>query len=228
LARADAVVVKSEIEYLMVETIAKGSVHRIANAVGREFVAVTRVRGQDETSLLTVCQLEVHKGVATLLAALRGMRCRLTVVGDGSQRDRLRRAAAASGVRVDFLGRVPHSELPAIYASHGAFVLASTLEGCSNAVLEALAAGLPVIGNRSALSDLVEDGVDGVLADAPDERSLVAALRRFLDPGTDREAMSAAARNRAEPHSPERLAAEYAVLLASLRETRRLRKGLAL
>lgn len=229
LARADAVVVKSDVEHMLVESIAKVPVHRIANAVDREFLSPTRARREDETLLLTVCQLEAHKGVATLLAALatvRGLRCRLTVVGDGSQRDHLQRAAAASGVRVEFLGRVPHSELPAVYAKHDAFVLASKLEGCSNAVLEAMAAGLPVIGNRSALSDLVEDGVMGVLAGSADEHGFAAALKQFLGPQTDREAMRQAARQRAAAHSPERLVADYGRLLDALGKTERPPKKL--
>lgn len=90
------------------------------------------------------------------------------------------------------------------------------MEGCSNAVLEAAAAGLAVIGTRTAVGDLVHDGVSGMLSRAADEPSLTEAIERFLALNSQRESMRAAARRTAEIHHPERLLRSYGELLASL------------
>jgi glycosyltransferase involved in cell wall biosynthesis len=216
LSRADAVVVKSDVERRLVEPSARGRVHLIPNAVGAEFFVRRRTWVDDEVRLLTVCQLEAHKGVSrllTALAAVQARRFRLTVVGDGSQRGRLERLAKAAGVAAHFVGKVPHAELPPIYAVHDAFVLPSVLEGCSNAVLEALAAGLPVVGNRSAIDDLVDDGVTGVLAESADERGLTSAVDRLLRAAPAWPAMRDAARRSVAAYTPTRLLAGYRELL---------------
>jgi glycosyltransferase involved in cell wall biosynthesis len=221
LRRADAVVVKSEVERRLVGSSLAGRVHLIPNAVGREFFVPCRAYHDNVTRLLTVCQLEAHKGVARLIAALAGTqprRCWLTVIGDGSRRPELERAATTTGVHAEFLGRLPHSELPALYAAHDAFVLPSVLEGCSNAVLEAMAAGLPVIGTRSALSDLVDDGVNGILAEGPDEHSFMQAIERFLLAPAARPSLRHAARQRAAKHTPERLFVSYRDLFGGICE----------
>ncbi|MGH8902500.1 MAG: glycosyltransferase [Egibacteraceae bacterium] len=220
LREADAVVVKSEVEGgLLGPSIDERRVHLIPNAVGPEFFVSRRARAGAATRLLAVCQLEAHKGVAQLLSALgalrdrRGGQVRLTVAGDGSQRARLERAAARAGIEAAFFGRVPHAGVPALCTVHDALVLPSLLEGCANAALEAMAAGLPVIGHRSALRDLVHDGVNGVLAATPDVHGLEQALERFLSAGAIVTGMRIAARRRAAGHSPERLVASYRDLL---------------
>ena len=100
-----------------------------------------------------------------------------------------------------------------MYAAHDAYVLASSLESCSNAVLEAMAAGLPVIGPASAVADLVEDEASGILAAGTSEQALRAAITRFLSIQGRIPAMGAAARHAARQHSPEKLIADYRELV---------------
>lgn len=223
LRGADAIVIKSELERALLDRcVLRRRVHLIPNAVGRQFFVTPQTRVDKVTRFLAVCQLETHKGVAQLIDAFMAVtnkipdHCSLTVVGDGSQRPHLQRAALASNAEIEFLGRVPHARTPDLYASHDAFILPSAMEGCSNAALEATAAGLPVIGTQMALSDLVDDGVNGVLAGAADSPSLTAAIERFLALDTERLSMGVAARRIAEMHHPERLLRSYGELLASL------------
>lgn len=220
LGSADAVVVKSELERGLLGPRVDGErVWLIPNAVGDEFFADQAASSDRRSGLLAVCQLESHKGVGHLLAALRllpGGNVALTVAGDGSQRPRLGRMVGSSGVEVRFLGRVPHPDMPRVYRRHEALVLPSTLEGCSNAALEAMAAGLPVIGIRTALSDLVTDCGNGVLAETNDPPVLAAAVRRYLGMGEQLPALRAAARRTAERHRSRRVVEGYGELLAAL------------
>ncbi len=170
LRNADAVVVKSEIELRLAGA---DPAFLIPNAVPSPFFAATpgpTIGDGLFVRMLTVCQLEPHKGLRQLLRALAighaAKDCELTVVGDGSQRAMLERTANAMGIRAHFLGRIPNHLLPAVYTAQHAFVLASAMEACSNAALEAMACGLPVIGSSSALSELVSS-VRNVLPGEP-------------------------------------------------------------
>jgi glycosyltransferase involved in cell wall biosynthesis len=124
--------------------------------------------------------------------------------------------ASVAGIRARFLGRIPNDQLPAVYAARHAFVLASAMEACSNAVLEAMACGLPVIGSSSALSDLVEDGVTGVLADGTNQQEISQAITRFLGMRAQMGAMREAARMTADQHSPARLVEAYDAMFRQL------------
>jgi glycosyltransferase involved in cell wall biosynthesis len=223
LRNADAVVVKSEIELRLVGADAANRAFLIPNAVPSLFFAATPgppIGDSPLVRLLTVCQLEPHKGVRQLLRALTighaAKDCELTVVGDGSRRATLERMANVIGIRAHFLGRIPNHLLPAVYAAHHAFVLASAMEACSNAVLEAMACGLPVIGSSSALSDLVEDGVTGVLAEGTDEHEISHAITRFLAMRAQIPAMQEAVRMTAARHSSISLIEAYDAMFRQL------------
>lgn len=224
LQRADAVVVKSELERDLVRPLMlDGRLLLIPNAVGSEFFVSHPSSDHSGVRLLTVCQLEEYKGVARLVSAVDGVarrsseQIRLTVAGDGSLRDQLERAAARSAAETTFVGRVSRSDLPELYATHDALVVPSLLEGCSNTVLEAMAAGLPVIGHRSALSDLVDDGVNGLLADSSEVLGLQAAIERYLQGSAGPiERVRLASQRRAAAHSVERLIAAYRALFDKL------------
>jgi glycosyltransferase involved in cell wall biosynthesis len=228
LRNADAVVVKSEIELRLVGADAANRAFLIPNAVPSLFFAAAPgppIGDSPLVRLLTVCQLEQHKGVRQLLRALTishaAKDCELTVVGDGSQRAMLERMTSVIGLRARFLGRIPNHLLPAVYAAHHAFVLASAMEACSNAVLEAMACGLPVIGSSSALSDLVEDGVTGVLAESTDEHEISHAITRFLAMRAQIPAMQEAARTTAARHSSVSLIEAYDAMFRQLLPTDR-------
>jgi glycosyltransferase involved in cell wall biosynthesis len=212
LRRADAIVVKSYIERSLLPRSA-ARVRLIPNAVDGRFFVPPSAGESSVTRLLVVCELEPCKGVMRLMEAIGEKRVRLTVAGDGSERIMLERAAAARQIDAAFLGYVAHAALPELYASHDALVVPSNVEGCSNAVLEAMAAGLPVIGMRAALGELVEDGVHGFVAATTAD--LPRALDRFLA-WQARGPMQHAARRRAAMHSPARLLTAYAELMREL------------
>jgi len=113
-----------------------------------------------------------EKNVALLLesfrrAAQRDSRLALVLVGDGPARAECERSVAQAGLteRVRFLGMTPYEQVPGVLAAADAFTTASVSEMYPLVVVEACAAGLPVIGVRSpGVGEIVTSGISGLLA----------------------------------------------------------------
>jgi glycosyltransferase involved in cell wall biosynthesis len=130
--------------------------------------------------VLFVGRLVEVKSLDTLIEAL-GMLpsadVRLVVCGEGPLRGRLERLAEDAGTasQVTFVGE--RRDVPALMAAADVLVLPSRQEGLSNALLEAMAAGLPVVASRVGGNvELVSDGRTGFLFPAGDPQSLARAL----------------------------------------------------
>jgi len=172
----------------------------------------------DAPVAVTVCVLREGKGVGTLLEAAPAVfaavpAARLLVVGDGPEADALRRRAGPLAGRVAFTGR--RDDVPALLAAADLFVLASRDDALPTAVLEAMAAGLPVVAADSGgVPELVEPGVTGALVPPGDPGALASALTGLLADPAGREALGRAGRRRAEERFSmgawlDRLAALY-------------------
>jgi glycosyltransferase involved in cell wall biosynthesis len=155
------------------------------------------------------------KRLDTLVAAWREAPGTLLLVGDGAEEPRLRRLACdpALAGRVRFLAAV---EDPAeLYPAADAYVSASTTEGMSNAVLEAMASGLPIVAaGASGMSELLAGGA-GLILDGSDE--LAAGLQRLAaDPALrlrlGRAARAAVVDRHSLPAVADQLAALYSRL----------------
>jgi glycosyltransferase involved in cell wall biosynthesis len=139
----------------------------------------------DGIHLVFVGRLTAIKGVRVLLEALRVARAadsgiRLTLVGDGDDRPALEALAAAMGDAVRFAGYRSQEEVANILATADVFVLPSFAEGVPVVLMEAMAAGKPVIATRIAgVPELVEDGESGLLVPPGDAASLGAAIARL-------------------------------------------------
>lgn len=138
--------------------------------------------------VLTAARLTPWKGVDRLIAALPAWReavpeANLVVVGDGPERMSLERLAQATGVAgaIRFVGQVPHEQMPLYLRAANVFVLYSGYEGLPHVVLEAMAAGTPVVASRKGgIPEVVEDGVTGLLVEWGDKAALRDAVRRVL------------------------------------------------
>ena len=122
----------------------------------------------------------------------------LTLVGTGPQEAELRALALRLGLRdVTFVGAVPHDQIPAWYDRHDIFVNASSIDNMPVSILEAFAAGLPVVStNAGGIPFIVEDQKTGLLSSVGNAAQLSANMIRLLD---DPElASSLAARARLE------------------------------
>lgn len=134
-------------------------------------------------AIVYVGRLKRQKGVDVLLSAMDGMERTLLIVGDGPDRDRLESLASSVDADVRFVGLVDPSEVTEYLRRGELFVLPSVRgEGLPNAVLEAMAAGLPaVVTDTGGVADVVEDDHTGYVVEPGDEEALRSAMERALD-----------------------------------------------
>ena len=125
----------------------------------------------------------------------------LALVGDGPHRNQLEKIF--ENTKTNFIGYLAGEELASAYASGDIFLFPSSTETLGLVLLEAMAAGCPVIGaNKGGIPDIINDGVNGCLYN-PDEKdsgeeSLISATTKILEDRNKKEKMRLAAREEAE------------------------------
>jgi glycosyltransferase involved in cell wall biosynthesis len=171
----------------------------IHNAVDvRSFRPTSREGGTVE--VVGVGRFAYPKDFTTLLDALTlvAAPCRVRLAGDGPDLGAVASALTRNGLshRVELLGA--RADVPDLLASSDVFVLSSRSEGFPVSVLEAMAAGLPVVApDVGGVGEAVEDGETGFLVPAADAEALAGALERLLVDGELRRRLGAAGRARA-------------------------------
>lgn len=174
------------------------------NGVGEAFLAVDRrPHSSGGLRLVAVGSLIRRKGYDTLLEAIARMKHRgevtLRIAGEGPAREQLTALASALGLgkQITLLGEVPPEHVPELLADGDVFVLSSRSEGRPNVVLEALAAGLPVVSTMlPGVCDLVVEGETGWLVPVADAEAMSRALDCAFAKPALRELMSLKARDR--------------------------------
>lgn len=156
-----------------------------------------------------------HRGLIEAFHRLAGRQdTRLLIVGDGPCRPELERRIDELGLRgrVRLLGE--RDDVNVILRALDIFTLPSLGEGISNAILEAMAAGLPVVATHvGGNPELVDDGVTGFLVPSRSTNSLAAALQRYLDdPGLIRRHGDAGRMRTLNDFSLSRMFAAYDAL----------------
>lgn len=169
-------------------------------------------------TVLCVCRLFPRKRVEVLLGAaarLRG-KVRVRIVGDGPEERRLHalhRKLDLDGT-VEWLGYIPPERLAAEYRSADVFCLPSEQEGFGIVLLEAMAAGLPVVASRAAAVPEVAAGQ--VLLPPRDEEALARAIERLRNDPARRRALSAAGKRAVAAWDAPRVARQF---LRAIRDT---------
>jgi len=179
--------------------------------------------GSAALRLLTVGRLSATKRLPLLIEAVErlnrdGCNAHLTIVGGGALESELRRLLGERDLRgiVTLTGRHDARYMPKTYRKHDVFVSASMQEGMSNAMLEAMASGLPIVTTRcEGVEELVD--ANGMVVEDPQPAALAAAIRKLADDRAARDAMSVAARKRAEQFSWSGAAESYLRLYAKVR-----------
>ena len=179
--------------------------------------------GNSETNslLIYVGRLSAEKQIERIKPVLEALpEARLALVGDGPHRQQLEKIF--ENTPTTFVGYLCGEELASAYASGDAFLFPSSTETLGLVLLEAMAAGCPVVGaNRGGIPDIITDGVNGCLYD-PDELnngadSLIDATKKLLGNDLERQAMRKAARTEAErwgwPGATEQLRDYYRKIL---------------
>ena len=152
--------------------------------------------------LLYVGRLSAEKQIERIKPVLHALpQTRLALVGDGPHRQQLEKHF--ENTATTFVGYLDGEELASAYASGDAFLFPSSTETLGLVLLEAMAAGCPVVGaNRGGIPDIITDGENGCLYD-PDgvdggAESLINATRRLLGNDVERQSLRKASRLEAE------------------------------
>jgi glycosyltransferase involved in cell wall biosynthesis len=154
-------------------------------------------------------RLTAQKSLEVALAALaRVDGVTLLIAGEGDQRAPLERRTAELGLedRVRFLGPQPRGRVLELFRAADAVVLSSSWENFPHAVVEALAAGTPVLATAiGGVAEVVHDGENGLLVPVGDAEALAGAVRRYFADGALRERLHAAAAPSVAEYAPERI-----------------------
>jgi glycosyltransferase involved in cell wall biosynthesis len=153
----------------------------VPNGINIDFFRPEPERRAKVPTLLSVGRLHTQKNVGYLLnlvAALKNKtQIRAQIIGDGPERSDLERTAAALGITdfVQFSGWLSREAVREAYQSATFLVHASSYEGMSNVILEALASGLPVIASDIPENvELIKDATNGLLFDPAADPALLA------------------------------------------------------
>jgi glycosyltransferase involved in cell wall biosynthesis len=157
---------------------------------------------EKQITLLWAGRLLPTKGLVLALRALAKCRClnvRLRVAGSGSEQTEMESLTRELGLtdRVEFLGRVPHESMAALFQSSDAFVFTSLRDSFGSVVLEAMSNGIPIIAlNHQGMKAFVPDEASiKVPVERPEQviQDMARAFERFASNREERLAMSRAA-----------------------------------
>jgi glycosyltransferase involved in cell wall biosynthesis len=163
-----------------------GKIWFVPNGVEEHFFLERKFPEKTACDLLFVGTWLDRKGVyylaeAFALVAGKIPGVRLTVAGCSVPAAEVKGAFAEKArEKVTVLPFVTREEIPSVYASHDVFVFPSLVEGMPLTLLEAMATGMPVVTtNTSGMADVVEDGVNGLLAPPADAEKTAAAIEHL-------------------------------------------------
>lgn len=126
-------------------------------------------------------KLASYRALGESLGRLRTRDWRLLVVGDGVARTEVEAALGRPGERVVYAGALAPDEMPAVLAAADLFVWPAINEAYGMAILEAQAAGVPVVAGRSGgVPEIVADGRTGALVTPGDADAFARAVDAFL------------------------------------------------
>ena len=146
---------------------------------------------QDERILVSIGRLAMEKNWKTLLSASavamqKNQKVRLILIGDGPQKEELKKYAQELGIaeRVHFSGLIPFDQVPQYLKAADVFCFASVSETQGLVTMEAMAAGLPVVAVKATgTEEIVVAGKTGLLT-KNDSQALAQAITQVLDDNT--------------------------------------------
>jgi glycosyltransferase involved in cell wall biosynthesis len=169
----------------------------------------------DLLNLLTVGRLSPTKRVEALIGAVQilhnnGRKVRFTIVGGGTITEELRQTVLERNLSdvIKVAGRISSEKMPKLYRQNDIFISASMQEGMSNAMLEAMASGLPIITTRcEGVEELIAD--NGIVVEEAQPEAIAEAIESLADDPQAYREMSAAARKQAEQFNWKSVSEKY-------------------
>jgi glycosyltransferase involved in cell wall biosynthesis len=162
----------------------------------RELIRSSFGFSDEDIVLVTVSRLSLKNAVDDLIRSLVDLpdRYKVLIAGDGEDEEMLRSLVSELRLesRVVFAGKKTHDELPDILRSSDVFVRASLSEGLGNSFLEAMCAGIPIVGTPvGGIPDFLVDGETGVFCEPRNPKSIASAVRRIQEESGLRERLIA-------------------------------------
>jgi glycosyltransferase involved in cell wall biosynthesis len=156
------------------------------------------INTEPQVDLVTVARLVPWKGLVELIDLAAENQWSFSIVGDGPMRDELDHQIKLRGSQdIELRGAVPQEQVAAEIRRGRVFVLNSSYEGLPHVVLEAQAAGVPVVATRAGgTPECIEDGVTGRLVKTGDQDELKQTLSSLLNDSEQRAALVQAALER--------------------------------
>ncbi len=173
----------------------------------------------DFNLIVTAGRLVPWKGFDELIAIVAKSEWKLVILGDGPQKEYLTekiRTLKAED-KVQLLGQVSHADAHTWFTRAAVFVLNTRYEGLSHTLIEAMAAGAPVLVTRvGGNPEVVEDCVNGLLFEAGNTVALERSLALLMQDTALRERLAAAGQARAQDFSIEKCIEKTVALFKSL------------
>jgi len=192
------------------------SIEVIPNGVELDrFYPATTDNSTNRLNLLTVGRLSPTKRVEMLIDAVHILRkegrdVHFSIIGGGAMGDALKQAVTKRSLDdiVDIAGRIDAEKMPEVYRRHNIYVSASMQEGMSNAMLEAMASGLPIVTTQcEGVEELIAD--NGIVVEQAAAEVIAQAIIGLADDRHSYEKISARAREQAERFSWKTVADRY-------------------
>ena len=159
-----------------------GKVFCIYNGIDLSVISKTSGVYEPKT-IISAGRLVPWKGFPVLIVMMRSLpEWKLFIAGDGPMRKELENSAIQKGVneRVFFLGQIPRKELIQKIQNSEVFVLNTSFESFSFQVVEAMAAGTPVVTtNIGNLSEIIDNGKSGILITPNNEKTLIHSIKHL-------------------------------------------------
>lgn len=179
--------------------------------------------GMTGPALAFAGRLTAQKSLRVALEAIAAVDAvTLSIAGEGDQQRALERDVAELGLteRVQFLGALPRDRVVDLFAAADASILSSTWENFPHTVVEALAAGTPVIATATGgVGEVVRDGENGLLVPLGDSSALGEAIRRYFGDEELRRRLREQAAASVEQYSQERIFTELEQTLEQVTRT---------
>lgn len=175
------------------------------------------VKREKEFKIICGSRVTHRKGIRFIIEALnilknKGAVVKLDIIGEGNERVELEKKVQDLNLTdvVRFIGFVEHDKLPDIYVDANVYVSASLNEGMSNTLLEALAAGLPIIAtNTGGTFETVKEGINGYVIDMESAQDIADKVEILFNDYELEKKMSKESRLLAQEMSWNNIAQEY-------------------
>lgn len=157
---------------------------------------------KEEVAIICVANLHINKGHKYLLEAFENIykengNTKLLLIGDGEEKENLLKQIVKYNSKNDIIFLGKRNDIPQLLKISDIFVLPTLFEGMSNAIMEAMAAGLPIITTDIPENkELIEDKITGILVPAKNSVALAQAIEKLISNSKERETLGESAKEK--------------------------------